>query len=244
MAGAQGVSAQDRDDTPSADAAQRSAEAGTFLPTTDSARIDSQRGYVIAFGGYDFARRSAQFEARAEVSILPWLAVLGGPVYTQHPEQFRPSLGVRAQALSQPDQGIDLGFGVTYRPEGFTEAEGEIELSVAVARRFGRLGTFANLVYGQDPEATERDGELRLAGLYTIAAAVQAGLDARLRIDLGSEESEPHAEEGAHWDAVFGPTASFATGGFATFVQVGMSVVDDTAVHYGALALLGVAGVL
>lgn len=241
---AQAASAQTRDALRAEQPAQRSAEAGAFLPATESPRTDSQTAYVVALGGYDTARRSAQFEARAQVSILPWLAIRGGPVYTQHPERFRPFLGVRAQVLSQGRQAVDLGFGLTYRPEGFTEAEGEIELSVAAARRVGRLATFANLVYGQDPEAAERDGELRLAALYSLAPSLQAGLDARLRVDLGSEESRRRAEGGAHWDALFGPTASYELGALAMFVQVGLSVVDATAVHYGALGLVGVAGVL
>jgi hypothetical protein len=45
---------------------------------------------------------------------------------------------------------------------------------------------FANLVYGQDPEGRERDGEVRLASLYDLGG-LQLGVDARVRLDLGEE---------------------------------------------------------
>jgi hypothetical protein len=241
------AAAQPRDDSPFLQpqpAAEVGAFAGQFLPTTLSARTDSQRGYFLAFAGYDSARKSAQSEALVDVSILSWLAVRGGFLYTQHPNRTRPTIGVRAQPLSQENVGIDLGVGAYYRPEGFTEGEGEIELVVAVGRRFGRLATFANLVYGQDPEAAERDGEVRLAALYAVTQSVQAGFDARLRADLGSEEGKRRAEGGAEYDLVFGPTASYAIGPIAVIAQGGMSVFGTNPAKPGGVIQLGIAGAI
>lgn len=225
-------------------AAEAAAQAGQFLPTTISARTDSQRGYLVAFGGYDSARESAQAEALVDVSIFKWLALRAGFLYTQQPNQTRPTLGARVQALRQESAGLDLGVGAYYRPEGFTEAEGEIELVVAVARRFGRLGTFANLVYGQDPEAEERDGEVRLGALYAVNPSLQAGFDARLRFDLGSEEGKRREEGGAEYDLVFGPTASYAIGPIAVIAQGGMSIFGTEPAKPGAVILLGMAGAI
>jgi hypothetical protein len=221
-----------------------SAEAGMFLPTTIAARTDSQSGYVRALGGYDSARRSAQFEALADVTIIGPLAARVGVLYGQNPSSLRPSIGLRLQALSQERQGIDLGVGAFYRPEGFTEAEGEVELVLAFGRRFGRFATFANLVYGQDPEGAERDGEVRLGALYAASSLLQAGLDARLRLDLGSSDGKRRAEGGAEYDLVFGPTASYALGPVAVIAQAGMSVFGTQSARLGAVALLGAAGVL
>jgi len=103
-----------------------------------------------------------------------------------------------------------MAIGAYYRPEGFTQAEGEVEIALALGRAFGRFATFANIVYGQDPEGAERDGELRLAALYQLNNSLQAGLDARLRADLGSDEGKRRAEGGAEYDVLVGPTASFA----------------------------------
>src|SRR5262245_34755712 len=62
--------------------AAASAEAGMFLPTTIAPRVDSQRGYVRMLGGYDSARRAAQFEALADVTIIGPLAARVGAQYT------------------------------------------------------------------------------------------------------------------------------------------------------------------
>jgi hypothetical protein len=221
-----------------------SAGAGMFLPTTIAARVDSQTGYVRALGGYDSARSSAQFEALADVTIIGPLAARVGVLYSQRPNSFRPSLGLRVQALSQEKVGIDLGIGAFYRPEGFTEAEGEIELVLAFGRTFGRLGTFANIVYGQDPEGAERDGEVRIGALYAVTDLLQVGVDGRLRVDLGSEEGDRRAEGGAEYDVVVGPTASYAFGPLAAIAQAGFSVFGTDPAKLGAVALLGIAGVL
>src|SRR5262245_6484767 len=107
------VRAQARDDSPdrSENPAAASAEAGMFLPNTIAPRTDSQHGFLVAFGGYDSAKDSAQSEALLDVSIVSWLAARVGVLYAQTPDQFRPTMGLRAQALKQENAGIDLGFG-------------------------------------------------------------------------------------------------------------------------------------
>jgi hypothetical protein len=225
-------------------AAVSSAEAGMLLPFSISPRTDSQRGLARALGGYDSARRRAQFEVVADVTVIGPVAVRLGALYGQQRDTFRPTLGLRVQALSQERQGIDLGVGAFYKPEGFTEPEGEIEVMVMVARRFGRVAAFANIVYGQDPEGNERDGELRLAALYAVTTPLQVGLDARLRFDLGGEEEKRREEGEAEYDVLVGPSASYAFGAVAAIAQAGLSVYGASPARPGALALLGVAGAL
>jgi len=180
----------------------------------------------------------------ADITLFGPVAARVGAMYGQKDGSFRPTVGLRVQALSQDRHAIDLGFGGFYKPEGFTEAEGEIEVMVMLARRFGRLSTFANFVYGQDPEAAERDGELRMGALYALAAPLQAGLDARLRFDLGSEEGKRRAEGGAEYDLWVGPTASYALGPVAAIAQAGLSVYGTASPRVGAVALLGMGGAL
>jgi hypothetical protein len=215
-----------------------------LLPFTISPRTDSQRGVARALGGYDSARRRAQFDVVADVTIIGPVAVRLGATYGQQRDTFRPTLGLRVQALSQERQGIDLGVAAFYKPEGFTEPEGEIEVMVTVARRFDRLAAFANIVYGQDPEGNERDGELRLAALYALNTPLQVGVDARLRFDLGTEEEQRREEGGAEYDVLVGPTASYALGPVALIAHAGLSVYGTSPARAGALALLGVAGAL
>ncbi len=227
-----------------AETAARSAQAGMFLPYTMAARTDSQRAFVLALGGYDQARRSAQLESTADATLFGPLAARAGVLYGQSGHRMRPSAGLRVQALSQNAHYLDLSLGAFYRPEGFTEAEGEVEAVLAFGRSFGRLGTFANLVYGQDPEGNERDGEVRVAALYTLGARVQSGLDLRLRFDLGSAQGARRVPGEADYDFVAGPVLSYALGPMALLAQLGLSAVGQSHPRLGPVALAGLGGAL
>jgi hypothetical protein len=223
----------------------RSAQAGMFLPFTEAPRTDTQRAFASAQGGYDGARDSALLEGRGEVTVYGPIALRIGVLYTQDPEKLRPTVGARVQALAQKDdQGIDMSVGAFYKPEGFTEGEGEIEAVLAFGRRLGRFDLIGDVVYGQDPEGRERDGELRLAELYMATPRLELGLDSRVRFDLGTEEDKLEAEGGAEYDLVAGPLASYTLGEIAVSAEAGVSVLGTPDTKVGLLALLGVAGSL
>lgn len=220
------------------------AQAGMFLPFTEAPRIDTQRAFGTAQGGYEGAREAGVLEGRAEVTVYGPIAVRVGVIYTGVPEQARPTAGARVQALSEPDQGIDLSVGVFYKPEGFTEGEGEIEAVVALGRRFGRVGLIGDLVYGQDPEGRERDGEVRLAALYDATARIELGLDSRLRIDLGTEDEKLEEEGGAEYDLLAGPLVSYTLGPVALSAVAGISVVGTPDTLVGPIVLASISGTL
>jgi hypothetical protein len=221
-----------------------SAQAGMFLPFSEAPRTDSARAFTTALGGYDGARNSAMLEGRGEVTVYGPIALRVGVLYTQSPEQLRPTVGARVQALSQADEGIDMSIGAFYKPEGFTEGEGELEGVFAFGRRFGRAGIVGDLVYGQDPEARERDGEVRLAALYTATARLQFGFDSRVRFDLGTEQDKLEEEGGAEYDLIAGPLLSYTLGEVAVGVQGGLSVLGTPSTKLGPIALLTLSGSL
>lgn len=220
------------------------ARAGMFLPFTEAPRTDTQRAFATALGGYEGARESGVLEGRAEVTVWGPIALRIGVVYTGSPESARPSGGVRVQALSQGDHGIDGSIGLFYEPEGFTEGEGEIEGVIALGRRFGNVGLIADLVYGQDPEGRERDGEVRLAVLYTTTPRLELGVDTRLRIDLGTEDEKLEEEGGAEYDLVAGPLVSYTLGPVAFGLEAGVSVVGTPDTLVGPIVLASISGTL
>jgi hypothetical protein len=233
-AGAQG----DRDGVSARPAVtQTSAGAGAFLPFTLSAAIDKQAAVGSAVGGYDGGRQAGVFEAAAEVRVFGPVALRGGAVYSSAGDRLRPSLGARVQALRESRHGVDSAIGVFYRPEGLTELEGEIETVLSVGAHLGLTYLTGNLVYGQDPEARERDGELRLAALRPVGERLFLGGDARARFDLGSQagKREPRL------DAVIGPVASLVAGPLALTAQAGASALklEGTPTRIGALVLGG-----
>lgn len=227
------------------DLAIRSARAGMFLPLTEPARTDTQTAFATALGGYDSAHGAGRLEGRAEVTVYGPLAVRVGALYTARPDQVRPTVGARVQALSQASgQGVDMSLGLFYKPEGFTEAEGELEAVVALAHEIDRLGMFLNLVYGQDPEGRERDGEVRAAALYNLTGPLQVGLDTRLRFDLGTEADKLADEGGAELDLVAGPLLSYAFDQLALGLQAGLSVVQMPNTRVGGIILSSLSGAL
>jgi hypothetical protein len=101
---------------------------------------------------------------------------------------------------------------------------------------------FGNLVYGQDPEGNERDGELRLASLYATGRWA-FGLDSRLRFAIGTRKGAMAAGE-PRFDLLAGPLAAATVGPVAFFAQAGPSILEVTnTTSMGVAALAGVGSV-
>jgi hypothetical protein len=237
--------AQEADvERPAAPAAEISAAVreGLFLPSTLAPRVGAVPALVSAFGGYDGARGAPIASATAEVRLWGPIAIRGGAEYSQARKEARPTIGGRVQLLRQERQGVDGALGVFYRPEGFTEPEGEIETFVSLGRRFDRLAVLGNLVYGQDPEGNERDGELRVASLYAMGRWT-LGVDARLRFAIGAQKSAMAMSE-PQLDLLAGPIATVIAGPVALFSELGPSllkVAGHTSV--GVAGLMGIGSV-
>jgi hypothetical protein len=221
----------------------RSASVGCFLPLTQAAALDSQGAYGLASAGYDGARKGAMFEAAAEVRVWGPIAVRAGAVLTGAAgteQRLRPSLGARLQALHEDRHGIDGSLAVVYRPEGLTEPEGELETVLSAGAHLGSNYLLANLIYGQDPEGNERDGEVRLAGLRPVSARVLLGFDGRLRFALGTPAPGSRAAGEPSLDLLVGPAATVVLGRLALLVHGGASALRvHSADAFGAFLLGG-----
>jgi len=214
---------------------------GVFLPFSQAAAIEGQRAYAVGLAGYDSARKTGTFEASAEVRLFGPVAVRGGAVYTSGDRALRPSFGARIQLLREGRHGVDSAAGVFYRPEGLTEPEGEIESVLSFGRHAGGAYLLGNLLYGQDPEGNERDGEVRLAALAPFGPRFLGGLDARLRFDLGSDAAKLAQYHEPTLDVALGPTATALLGPVAISLQAGGSAVRlQQRTSYGVFAMTGV----
>jgi hypothetical protein len=215
---------------------------GALLPSTLSPRVGATAALALGFGGYDGARSSPIGSATAEVRVWGPFAIRGGAEYSTIRKEPRPSIGGRVQLLRQEKHGIDGSFSVFYRAEGFTEPEGEIESFISLGRRFERISVLGNLVYGQDPEGNERDGELRLASLYGVGRWA-FGIDSRFRFAIGTQRSAMAMAE-PKFDVMAGPVAAATLGPVALFAQAGPSVLRVTnSTSAGLAALAGVGSV-
>jgi hypothetical protein len=216
-----------------------SAAVGSFLPFTHPAALDTQTAYASGTAGFDSARNTGMYEAAAEVRLWGPLSIRGGAVYARSNQRLRPSFGARVQALRESRNGLDGSLGVFYRPEGLTEAEGELEAVLSAGVHLGATYLVGNLVYGQDPEGRERDGEVRVAALRPVASRLLLGVDGQMRFDLGS--SKPGKVEPA-LDAFFGPAATVLLGPVALLFHAGGSAfrLDGATTSFGAFVLGGV----
>jgi len=222
----------------------RSAADGQYLPLTLAPSVGAVGAVAAGYGGYDAARGSAVMVSYADVRVWGPLAIRGVADLSDTAHRLRPSIGARLQLLSQGRHGVDGAVAVMYRAEGFNEPEGEIETVLSVGRRFGRTLLLGNVAYGQDPEARERDGELRAAVLVGVGQRgdIQVGVDARWRFDLGSETAKLMASREPTYDVAVGPVAALPLGPVALIAQAGVSAIrrvgEDARV--GAVALGGV----
>jgi hypothetical protein len=223
-------------------AVARAGASGQFLPLTYAPTVGETSAVASGYAGWDGAL-GAVMESHAEVRVWGPVALRGAAELGDTSRRVRPSIGARAQLLSQARHGVDGAVSVTYRAEGFTEAEGEIETLVALGRRIGRTMLIANLAYGQDPDGNERDGELRAAAFARIAPRLHLGLDGRWRFDLGSSADKLRANNEPTTDLDAGPVVMLTLGPVALTAETGASLVrrigGDTRLGVVALGGLG-----
>ena len=212
---------------------------GSFLPLTLSPRVGSTQVFAFGSGGYDSLRASPLVDAAAEARIWGPIAVRAQTTYSADTRRMRPSLGGRAQLLRQEKHGVDGALTVFFKTEGFTETEGEIETFASFGRRFEQLSVMADLVYGQDPEGNERDGEIRAAAFHQHRWLAD-GIDSRARFALGAQHGRAATTEPV-FDFQAGPVATAAAGPAAIFAEIGPSAfqMDHSPTHVGVAALVG-----
>lgn len=216
---------------------------GSFLPGTLSARVGSTEVFGYGSGGYDSSRRGPLIDSAVEAHVWGPFALRFQATYSNDTDKMRPSIAGRAQFLRQERHGMDGSVTVFFKTEGFTETEGEIETFLSVGRRFERVTVVGELVYGQDPEGNERDGEVHGA-LFHQGRWLMYGLDSRVRFAIGTQHGHAATTEPV-FDFLGGPVVAAATGVGAVFAQAGPSAFQlensPTRVGMAVLAGLGAA---
>lgn len=166
--------------------------------------LSGQRATVLLGGGWDVAAGRARADVSAWVPLYRRISAIGGAHYAPD-GTWRPEAGI-AVALTDPRQGVvQSHLLVQYRAEGFSEPEGEIELTLRGGIRSRRASLFAEASYGQDPEASERDAELAVDATVSWGV-LSAGLGVRGRKGLGEKQ------EAVSWDLVAGPHLGIVVG--------------------------------
>lgn len=246
LAGGRAAAEQDAQE-PDLTRTDRSSGAGpvNYLPEGVAARVTDDRASATTWAGYDGAKQSPLVNVELEARIVGRLALVVGVGYaadlpSKSARQLRPVVGARAQLLDQSRAGVDGAVALMYRKDVFTKEGGFVQAAIALERRQGRARLLANLVYGQDGEADDLQGEGRLAALVETARGLRIGVDGRYR-HLWSSDPNRATYDRPTWEVLAGPTASYTRGSWAVMTETGLSTIRTNVTQSGLVALAGVA---
>lgn len=193
----------------------------------------------------DGAAHTTTLDMNGEIQIWgPFRLVLRvDNVTASNNGKARPGIGAAAQFLDERKHGVAGSAYVSYKAEGFTEGEGEIEGLVSFGKQFGAVHGTLNLAYGQDPEAVERDGEVALGLHIEPMRGLFTGVVGRFRDALGSSGDKG---TGVLRDALGALSATYAVGRFGVTASAGIAgikTISSNGMQTGAEAAFTVGAV-
>ncbi len=218
-----------------------------IIPNTLGASVGRSTVVASSFGGYDTAAKAPIATLYTEVKLLPRLVLLAGAGWSvpnalgQGGGDMRPQLGARFQMLSQARSGMDMAVAFMFREDRFGAEDGLFQGSLSVGHRFDdRVSTVMNVVYGQDGEGDDHEGEVHLAVLADVAQHFHVGLDSRATRALASTDPRRALLGTPTGSLIAGPLAAFTYGPIAVMTEVGMSEVWVATLKSGVVAMGGV----
>jgi hypothetical protein len=209
--------------------ARAPANEDSFTPgLTHSAAVG--RAIATTTATLDGAKHANTVDLNGEVNVFgPVRLVLRvDNVFAGASGKARPGIGAALQFLDERKHGVAGSAYVSYKAEGFTEAEGEIEGLVSFGKQFGWVHSTLNLAYGQDPDGVERDGELALGLHVEPIHGLFTGVIGRFRDALGSNGDKG---TGILRDALGGASATYVIGKVGLTATAGIAGVETTTSH-------------
>jgi hypothetical protein len=181
------------------------------------------RGIIAGVVSYSGASDKTTVDLDGEVQVYgPFRLVLRvDNVF----DTARPGIGAAMQWLDERKHGVSSSVYLSYKAEGFTEPEGEIEALVSFGKQLGAVHGTLNLAYGQDPEGNERDGEAAIGLHVEPMRGLFTGVIGRYRDALGSNGDKA---TGILRDALGGASATYVIGRFGVTATAGVAGVETT----------------
>jgi hypothetical protein len=203
-------------------AARTPANDDSFMPGLTHSSLQG-RGITTGVVAWNGASHSTEMDFNGEVQIYgPLRLVLRVDNVTV---KARPGIGAAVQWLDERKHGVSSSAYFSYKAEGFTEGEGELEGLVSFGKQLGPVHSTLNLAYGQDPEGTERDGELALGLHIEPMRGLFTGVVGRYRDSLGSNGDKSTK---ILRDALGGLSATYVIGSFGVTGTAGVAGIKTT----------------
>lgn len=189
----------------------------SFMPGLTHSSLQG-RGITTGVVQWNGASHSTEMDFNGEVQIYgPLRLVLRVDNVTV---KARPGIGAAVQFLDERKHGVSSSAYFSYKAEGFTEAEGELEGLISFGKQFGAVHSTLNIAYGQDPDGVERDGELALGLHIEPMRGLFTGVVGRYRDALGSNGDKG---TGILRDALGGVSATYVIGSFGVTGTAGIA---------------------
>jgi hypothetical protein len=203
--------------------ARAAANDDSFTPGLTHATGPQLAG-VAATATLDGATHTNTVDLNGEVHV--WgparLVLRVDNVFAANGGKARPGIGAAVQLLDERKHGVASSLYVSYKAEGFTEAEGEIESLVSFSKQLGPVHGTLNLAYGQDPDNVERDGEIALGLHVEPMHGLFTGVVGRFRDALGSNGDKG---TGILRDGLGAATATYVIGRVGVTASAGIAAV-------------------
>jgi hypothetical protein len=232
------------EDAPAADlAATPSHDVTRFLATTSSAFVGGSAAVTSAFGGYDGAAKTPTFGVVTELRLVRRLSLVGGVAYgnaSAADAGLRPQLGARLQLLRESASGVDASVGFLFRQDRFTSEDGLFQGSLALGRSFGETSTVLNVVYAQDGEGDDHEGEVRLAGLRHVRGGLHVGVEGRYMHAIDSTDPRRVMLGTPSMEAMAGPVVAYTAGTWAFVAEAGIASRQTAHLDTGVTTLGGI----
>jgi hypothetical protein len=196
----------------------------------DRVAVTSEGGYVGGAG--DFRGHLA-----AEGTIVSGLSVFAIASYGENdPGQAasgRPALGAAYQISDPRRSPIGARVSLAYKPEGFSEAEGEIEGVTVLSHRFGGDVARALFAFGSDADGHESDGELGGSYLHQTTDRLALGASTRYRHAIGGTAMK-------RWDLIAGAVADLGFGRWRVEGMAGVGALQGSGAGPLGLVSIGI----
>jgi hypothetical protein len=169
--------------------------------------VNPDRVGVWSEGGWNGGDRRAEVDATVEATVIPRVSFFASAQYGGDLTNARPAIGGAYQVIDPRSGNNGARISLAYKPEGFTEPEGEIESVFVVSRRFRDDAVRALVAYGQDPEGRESDAEVGASYLRRASSSLMFGVTSRFRHAIKVKTTaEPR------WDFIGGGVGSLVRG--------------------------------
>jgi hypothetical protein len=214
-----------------------------FLPNTAGASATTSTDVTNAWGGYDGGARTPVFGVTTELRLVRRVSLIGGVAYTSASAAdpgMRPQLGARVQVLEQAASGVDASAALLFRKDRFSSEEGLFQGSIALGRSFGETSAVVNVVYGQDGEGDDHQGEVRLAGVRRVAGGLHLGVEGRYMRALASTDPHRATLGTPSMEAMAGPLVAYTAGSWVLVAEAGVSNRQTSHLETGLVTVAGV----